>query len=460
MFLFLSQSLIMIETKVFIHNILYHIFQIHFKYLRENFMNATDFLKIVSGFIWGNGLIFLLLFTGLLFTVKLGFIQFRFIPQLVRSVKDCGKSRENGGISQLKTVCMSLGTAMGTGNITGVASAIAIGGAGAVFWMWVSAFFGMAIVYSENYLALKYRRSGECTGPMAYLKYGLGSNVLAAVFAVFCIIAALGMGGMVQVSSFASALNGCCRVSPYITGGISFILIYLVIKGGADRIGSAAQALLPLVTAVYTIISLTVIFTHKENIIPVFTKIFTEAFEPAPVAGGAAGFAVSRAVSAGIRRGIFSNEAGLGSSPILHSAAENGSPSMQGMWSMFEVFFDTIICCTITALVILTAAGESLSVSGAFSTVLGRGADAFLTVSMGIFAFCTIIGWYYCGETAFSCIFSSGEKSFCLLFSAFSALGAVVTPETVFILSDIFNGLMAFPNLAGLLLLSNKVKKE
>ena len=157
-------------------------------------MNAADFLKSVSSYIWGNGLIFLLLFTGLLFTLKLGFIQFRFIPCLVRSVRSSGKSQAQGGISQLKTVCMSLGTAMGTGNITGVASAIAIGGAGAVFWMWVSAFFGMAIVYGENYLALTYRRNGESSGPMAYLKYGLGSNVLAAVFAVFCIIAALGMG--------------------------------------------------------------------------------------------------------------------------------------------------------------------------------------------------------------------------------------------------------------------------
>ena len=423
-------------------------------------MNTADFLKSVSSFIWGNGLIFLLLFTGLLFTLKLGFIQFRFIPCLVRSVRNCGKAQEQGGISQLKTVCMSLGTAMGTGNITGVASAIAIGGAGAVFWMWVSAFFGMAIVYGENYLALTYRRSGECSGPMAYLKYGLGSNVLAAVFAVFCIIAALGMGGMVQVSSFSSALSGCCHVSPYIIGGAAFVLIYLVIKGGADRIGSAAQALLPLITAAYTIVSLAVIFTHKENIIPVFADIFTGAFEPAPVAGGVAGFAVSRAVSAGIRRGIFSNEAGLGSSPILHSASENGSPSLQGMWSMFEVFFDTIVCCTLTALVILTAGGESLSVSGALSTVLGRGADVFLTVSMGVFAFCTIIGWYYCGETAFTFIFSSGEKFFCLLFAAFSALGAVVTLETVFTLSDIFNGLMAFPNLAGLLLLSNKVTNK
>ncbi len=163
-------------------------------------MDINSVLKKISEFVWGSGLIFLLLSTGLIYTIKLGFIQFRFIPYLIKSRKK-GKSKDGGGISQLKTVCMSLGTAMGTGNITGVASALAIGGAGTIFWMWVSAFFGMALVYSENYLAITYRRSDECSGPMAYLKYGLGSKILPVVFAIFCLAAALGMGGMVQVSS-------------------------------------------------------------------------------------------------------------------------------------------------------------------------------------------------------------------------------------------------------------------
>lgn len=425
-------------------------------------MNANEILKTISGIVWGKGLIFLLLSAGIIFTVKLRLIQLRFIPYLIRSVRHGSEPKEKKGISQLKTVCLSLGTAMGTGNITGVASALAIGGPGAIFWMWVSAFFGMALVYSENYLAITYRRPGACGGPMAYLSYGLGSKALAAIFAVFCVLAALGMGGMVQVSSFNASLTECFSVNPYIAAGVIFLIIFLVIRGGVGRIGSAAQTLLPIITIAYTAVSLLVIFRFRENILPSFGRIFSEAFSFLPVSGGITGFAVSRAVSAGIRRGIFSNEAGLGSSPILHCAAGNSSPALQGMWSMFEVFFDTIVCCTLTALVLLTApnCGE-YSVSSAFSTVLGDGTDLFLTAAMGIFAFCTIIGWYYCGETAFAFIFEKGRHSaFCLLFAAFSALGAILKLETVWTLSDIFNGLMAFPNLLGLLLLINKVRRE
>ncbi len=421
-------------------------------------MALTDILKSINNFIWGNGLIFILLGTGIIYTFRLRFIQFRFVPFLVKSIhNDSGKNSGTHGISQLKTVCMSLGTAMGTGNITGVASAISIGGPGAIFWMWVSAFLGMAVVYSENYLAMTYRRTGECSGPMAYLKHGLGSPVLAAVFAFFCLAAGLGMGGMVQVSSFNDALAECCTVSPYIAAPIIFVIIFIVIKGGASRIGSAAQALLPAVTLAYTTISIIIIIKFHDRLLSSFGLIFSEAFNFSSAAGGITGFAVSRAVSAGIRRGIFSNEAGLGSSPILHSASSNDSPETQGMWSMAEVFFDTVICCTITALVLLCSGGSS--VTSAFAEVLGRGSGIFLTVSMGIFAFCTIIGWYYCGETAFRYLFgSSGIKIFCVAYAAFSSLGAVLTLDTVWTLSDIFNGLMAFPNLAGLILLVNKVK--
>lgn len=424
-------------------------------------MDINSVLKKISEFVWSSGLIFLLLSTGLIYTIKLGFIQFRFIPYLIKSRKK-GKSKDGGGISQLKTVCMSLGTAMGTGNITGVALALAIGGAGAIFWMWVSAFFGMALVYSENYLAITYRRSDECSGPMAYLKYGLGSKILPVVFAIFCLAAALGMGGMVQVSSFTDSLYECSSIKPAVAAVIIFAVIYFVIKGGVGRISSAAQALLPAITITYLIISFLVIFKFRSNIPSAIEKIFTEAFSFTSAAGGISGFAVSKAVSAGIRRGIFSNEAGLGSSPILHCASENDLPALQGMWSAFEVFFDTVVCCTITALVLLTSADNTdFSVSDSFGTILGERTDLFLTISMAVFAFCTIIGWYYCGETAFKYLFSrSKTKIFCLLFAAFSSLGAVLTLETVWTLSDIFNGLMSVPNLLGLLLLINKVKKE
>ncbi len=428
-------------------------------------MKFEDILEKINSYVWGSGLIFLLLATGAVYTLKLGFIQLRCLPFLAKSIKNPDiHSQSSGGLSQLKTVCMSLGTAMGTGNITGVASALSIGGAGAVFWMWVSAFFGMALVYAENYLSVTFsEKSTESSlrGPMAYLKNGLGSKRLAAVFAVFCMLAAFGMGGMVQVSSFAESLTECVNISPVLLAVIIFTIIFIVIIGGTGRIGSAAQTLLPIVTVLYTIASIAVLIRFSGNIIPSLRAVFTEAFSFRSAAGGAAGFAVSRAVSAGIRRGIFSNEAGLGSSPILHSAAESSSPSLQGMWSMFEVFFDTIICCTMTALVLLSSSGDNFSVSIAFSSVFGEYTDIFLALSMAVFAFCTIIGWYFCGETAFTYLFGTKHKKSCALIFAFtSSLGAVLTLNTVWTLSDIFNGLMAFPNIIGLLLLINKVKKE
>lgn len=424
-------------------------------------MSISTILDNINNYIWGFGLIYLLLFVGIIYTIKLKFVQFRFIPYILKSIHK-NKHSESQNISQLKTVCLSLGTAMGTGNITGVASAIAIGGAGAIFWMWISAFFGMALVYSENYLAILFRKNNDCSGPMAYLKYGLGSNILPIIFAVFCIFAAFGMGGMVQVSSFSENLYNCYDFNPLLLSAIIFAVIYFVIKGGIGRIGSAAQALLPLITIIYLTVSFLVIFKFRSNIPSAFANIFSDAFSAAPIAGGIGGFTISRAVSSGIRRGIFSNEAGLGSSPILHCSSEKNAPSLQGMWSIFEVFFDTIVCCTITALVLLTASsGGEYSITHAFANIFYSKTDLFLAITMAVFAFCTIIGWYYCGETAFSFIFGNSRKNiFCFAFALISASGAIFTLKTVWTLSDIFNGLMAFPNLIGLLLLIKNVKRE
>lgn len=415
----------------------------------------SEMLEKISGIVWGNGLIFLLLATGVYYTIKLRFIQLRMLPMLMK--KNSEKVSDDG-LSQLKTFCMSLGTAMGTGNITGIASAIAIGGPGAVFWMWVSAFFGMAVVYAENTLGARYR-TGSCKGSIAYIRNGLGSRGLAAAFAVFCIFAALGMGGMVQVNSFAESIPGCTNMGKIIIAAASFVLIFSVTGGGASRIGSTAQFLLPLVTLGYSAAALAVIVKHSYNIIPVFSEIITDAFSFQPIAGGVGGFVVSRAVSAGIRRGIFSNEAGLGSSPLLHSAASGSVMKTQGTWSMLEVFVDTFVCCTLTALVILTSRKESIN--AVFATVFGALSSPFLTVSLGILAFCTVIGWYFCGESAFAYVFGDGHKRiFTLIFSVTAASGAVISASDVWTLSDIFNGLMAFPNILALLLLSKKVGKE
>lgn len=418
-------------------------------------MNA--FLGKISSLIWGNGLIFLLLFTGIIYTIRLGFIQFRLIPRLIRCSRKADS--KNKGISQFRTVCMSLGTAMGTGNITGVAAAVSIGGAGSIFWMWISAFLGMALVYGENCLSVIYSTHDK-RGPMAYLEKGIGSRTLAVVFAFMCLGACFGMGGMVQVNSYTQHLEDCMPINKYLIAFASFVLIFLVISGGARRIGTAAQMLLPVASLLYMAVSAAVLIRFRERLPEVFSEILGEALGFRQALGGAAGFTVSQAVSVGIRRGIFSNEAGLGSSPILHSSAESTSPQLQGLWSMFEVFFDTIICCTLTALVILCAAPD-LSIETAFAAILGNVAPIFLTAEMIVFAFCTIIGWYYCGSAAFSYI--SGKSSgvgLCCAFAAAASLGAVSELRTVWALSDIFNGLMAVPNLLGLLLLIKKVESE
>lgn len=408
----------------------------------------------ISAVIWGKPLVILLLMTGAFFTMKLDMPQLK----LLHFMKNNSKNRDNKGLSQLSTVCMSLGAAMGTGNITGVSAAISIGGAGAVFWMWVSAFFGMAVVYAENYLSVLFSDKKK-RGPMAYLEKGMGSKLLACAFAVMCVLASLGMGGMVQVNSFTESLGNCLSLPACLTAAVMFILIYAVISGGAERIGTAAQALLPAASAVYAVVCLCVIIRHRSSIYGAFSSIFTGAFGLRQTFGGVVGCGISQAVSAGIRRGIFSNEAGLGSSPILHSAAESDSPYTQGMWSMFEVFFDTVLCCTLTALTLLTS-GKS-AIADAFCTVTG-GFSVYITASlMAVFAFCTIIGWYYCGETAYIYLSPGNRKgAFPLIFSVISAAGAVISSGTVWAVSDIFNGMMAFPNLISLLFLSKKVKKE
>ena len=293
-------------------------------------------LEKINNFVWGNGLVFLLLFTGVFLTIKLKLIQLR-LPFLM---KKHGKS-QNSGLSQFKTVCMSLGTAMGTGNIVGAASAVAVGGAGAIFWMWISAFLGMAVVYAENIFSAKYSND-ELKGPMAYLTKGVGNPLMALFFAIFCVCASLGMGSMAQISVFTEALGQCTDFSPVLAAVIIFAAVWLVIQGGGQRIGAAAQYLLPTASIVYAAACIGVIALNFSDIPQIFNSIFSEAFNFRSAAGGTAGYAVS----IGIRRGLFSNEAGLGSSPILHSAAEDTTPETQGLWSMFEVFFDTIVAVT------------------------------------------------------------------------------------------------------------------
>ena len=410
-------------------------------------------LEKLSSFIWGKGTVALLLATGVLYTVKLKMIQFKLFPYVFKRIRRSKNIR-----SQFGTFCMSLGAAMGTGNITGVAYAVRIGGAGAVFWMWISAFSGMALVYAENALSAEYS-DDHVKGPMAYIKYGLGSSSLAAFFAVCCLTASFGMGGMVQVSAMSENLSSCISIPPVFLWFLLFVAIYAVINGGAKRISRISGILLPSASLLYFISCFLAVFQSRERLAAVLSDIFSSAFGVRPFLGGTTGYAVSKAVTEGIKRGIFSNEAGLGSSPILHSSAVNASTRSQCMSSMLEVFTDTVICCTVTALTVLCASGN-LTIETAFKPVTGGLTDIILSIIMTVFALCTVIGWSYCALTAFRHLFGDKGKVFAFTFSAISASGAVIRSETVWEIADIFNGLMVFPNIIALLLLHKKVRAE
>ncbi len=401
-------------------------------------------LSRIRDCIWGVGLAAMLICTGAVYTVKLKGIQFRMFSILK-------KSDSKPSVSTIRTVCMSLGAAMGTGNIAGTAAAIAVGGAGAVFWMWVSAFFGMALVYAENKLSAIYS-DNILKGPAAYLSRGLGSPLLAGIFTFSSILAAVGMGGMSQANTFYRSLSEYRTIPPVIIFTFIFLTVLFITSGSAKRIGIAAQYMLPLASAAYGAVCVTVILLHFSAVPDTLRKIVSEALGIRQFAGGFAG----STLAVGIRRGVFSNEAGLGSSPLLHSSGDNKTDF--AAWSMFEVFFDTMVCCTLTALTVLTASHDT-TVDSAIATLIGDRSECFLAIINGLFALCTIIGWYYCGEKSFLHITQGRSRYiFYFAFSLLCAVGAVINAETVWIISDIFNALMAVPNLIGLLFLMNKVR--
>lgn len=432
-------------------------------------------LELLNKIVWGLPLLVLLLGTGLIYSINLGFFQIKHFPYIIKNTffslfSDKGKitSSKSGSISQFQAVSSSLAAAMGTGNIAGVAAAITIGGAGSIFWMWISAFLGMALVYGENYLGAIFRKQKNGKwygGPMAYLEQGAKMKNLAMIFAVCCVFAALGMGNMTQVNTISLAINDCFSVPVYATGIAAAILCALVISGGIKRIGSVTQIMIPFLTIGYIGISIFIIICNYKNIPEAFSEIFKSAFGIRQAGGGISGAMISQSINVGLRRGVFSNEAGLGSSAVLHSAADSDDPQQLGSWAVFEVFIDTIVCCTLTALVILTTnvhkSGKDgiTLVSEAFRSQMGMLTPYFIAVSILLFAFATIIGWFYCGECAITYLFGEqGIPFYKFVFIAFVFIGAVTKLEAVWIISDIFNGLMAIPNLIGLNILKKKVK--
>ena len=430
--------------------------------------------EFINKMVWSDLLLFMLLGIGALISLRLKFFQILKFPYILKNTflalfrdKNTRKS-DSEGISQLQTVSSALAATMGTGNIVGVASALVIGGAGAIFWMWVSALLGMALVYAENYLGTIYKRktrSGVTGGAPAYLEYGCGKKYLAVLFCIFCSMASLGMGNMTQINSISTAAKDAFGFPPIYTGIIAAVIILIIISGGIKRIGKTSQILIPILSIVYIGAAIIIIIKNHSEIPDSLRSVFSGAFGINAIGGGISGTVIKRSINCGLRRGVFSNEAGLGSSSLMHTATENADPHKQGMWAIFEVFADTIICCTVTAFAILTSGSLSSGKNGTalisetFASVFGRFAPTFTSVSILLFAFATIISWFYCGECCVKYIFGKKAVAFFRIIFAFCVvIGSYAKLETVWTVSDIFNGLMAFPNLAGLFLLRKEIK--
>jgi len=411
----------------------------------------------------------LLVGTGLYLTILLKGMQFRALPLAFKLIfrKD---HHHEGDISHFAALMTALAATVGIGNIVGVATAITLGGPGAVFWMWMTGLVGMATKYSEAVLAMKYREKGPHGmrgGPMYYLAKGAGLPWLGTMFAVFTACAAFGIGNMTQANATAKIFESTFNIAPYITGWVLMIMTGLVILGGIKSIGKFTSFLVPFMIVGYVSTSLVVLFINADQIPHAFGLIFSSAFSPASATGGFAGATIAAAMRYGIARGVFSNESGLGSAPIAAAAARTSDPVKQALVSMTQTFIDTLVVCTMTALVILTANSWTLGVSASELTsasmaeTLGDTGKIIVAISTALFAYSTLIGWNYYGEKAIEYLF--GSKSIAIyrvFFTAAVIVGATMSLELVWNFSDLMNGMMAIPNLIGLLLLAKVVKAE
>lgn len=437
----------------------------------ETFLNAVDTI------IWGPPLLILLVGTGVYLTWKLKLLQIFRLPLAIKyifSKEEDNDENAKGDVSSFGALCTALSATIGTGNIVGVATAIKAGGPGALFWMWIAAFFGMATKYAEGVLAIKFREVDEngqmSGGPMYYIKNGLGLNWLANIFAIFGVgVALLGIGTFGQVKSIADAASIGFNIPIIVTAVVVTVLVALVTLGGIKRISKVSEAVVPFMAGLYIVGVLLVLFFNFNKIPAAVSLIIESAFNPQAALGGAVGITITIAMQRGIGRGVFSNEAGLGSAPIAAAAAKTNSPVRQGLISMTGTFIDTIVICTMTGLVIVITGTFSGSLEGAALTtaafeiglpiaVLGK---YIVNIGLMFFAFTTILGWNYYGERCIEYLFGiKGIKPYKLIFIALVAVGPFLPLEMIFIIADIVNGLMAFPNLIGLIGLRKVVISE
>ena len=437
---------------------------------------VKNILNLMNNLVWGPPLLILLVGTGIYFTVKLGFLQITKLPLAFKYLfsKDEDQVKGDGDISSFAALCTALSATIGTGNIVGVATAVGTGGPGAILWMWIAAFVGMATKYAEGFLAIKYRECDEngqmCGGPMYYIEKGTGNKLLAKLFAFFGLaVALLGIGTFGQVKSISDAVTKGFNISPQITATVITVLVAAVTLGGIQRISKVAEKIVPFMASLYIIGALLILICYFKEIPEAILLIVSSAFNPQAALGGAAGITIKTVIQRGIGRGIFSNEAGLGSAPIAAAAAKTKSPVKQGLISMIGTFIDTILICTMTGLaLVLTGAFNSglegvAMTTAAFETAFPIAGLGKFIVNIGLifFAFTTIIGWNYYGEKCLQ--YLAGIKSiklYKIVFISFVAVGPFLSLDTVFVIADIVNGLMALPNLVGLIALRKVVISE
>lgn len=437
--------------------------------------------SVINGFVWGPVMLLLLVGTGILLTVLAGFPQLTKLGTIMKSTvgslfgEDAHK-KDEAGISPYQAVATALASTVGTGNITGVATAIVAGGPGAVFWMWVSALFGTMTKFAEVTLAVKFRQKNErgewVGGPMYYMENGLNAKWLGVIFACFATLASFGIGNMTQSNSIATALNETVGISPVVTGVVVAIIVAFVILGGIKRIAEVTERLVPVMGVIYVLLGVITIALNLDKLPGAFAIIFQGAFAPQSVLGGVMGYTIMNAIRFGFARGVFSNEAGLGSAPIAHAAANTDNPVKQGMWGAFEVIFDTFIICTITSLVVVMSGmytaegldGAALSIA-AFNQSVGMFGTVGVTIGTVLFALSTLLGWSYYGEKSIEYLFKTKswvgnvKLGYRVVFIVMSFVGAVGGLQLIWAIADTLNGLMAIPNLIALVLLSGTVTK-
>ena len=430
---------------------------------------VTDWFNLIGGWVWGPALLILLVGTGLFYTVRLGGLQFRALPKALRlAFSPTPQSADApGDISQFQALMTALAGTIGTGNIAGVATAVVLGGPGAIFWMWLSALVGMATKYAEAYLAIYFRvrdsKGQMAGGPMYYLERGLGMKSLAIMFAVCGMIAALGTGCSVQSNSVAQAVLNTFGLPGWVTGIVLTTVTGLVLLGGIRSIAKVTSLIVPAMALLYLGGGLIILITNYELVLPAINVIFQDAWTGQAVAGGAIGAVIRY----GVARGVFSNEAGIGTAPIAAAAAKTQSPNEQALVSMTGTFLDTIVVCSVTGIVLVMANQFGHGVTGAaltsnsFEMLLPGVGGWVVTVGLIFFAYSTILGWSYYGEKCAAYLFGEDVVGpYRITYTGFVMLGTLISLDLVWAVADVFNGLMAFPNLIGLLLLSGIVVKQ